>query len=1007
MAPPGRRRPHPIFLPLTLLFILLTTLPALTSAAGSTVLGIDLGTEFFKAALVKPGIPLEIVLTKDSKRKESASVAFKASTVGSADGEFPERFYGSDAVALAARFPDEVYANLKVLLGIQFEEDGLGVKGQAKERTLRSGEGVVAMYSDRYPGLRVERAPGDRGTIAIRSGKLGEEEGKEAFLVEELLAMQLKEIKANAEALAGNGAKIQDAVITIPAFYTAEEKRSVILAAELAGLEVDSLISDGLAVGLNYATSRTFPDVSAGLDPEYHVVFDMGAGSTTATVLRFQSRAVKDVGRFNKTIQEVQVVGSAWDQSLGGDALNQLIVDDMVAKFFESSSSKLKEGTTVADIRSHGRTMAKLWTQSEKVRHVLSANSDTQTSFESLYQEDVNFKYKITRAEFEELAKHHAERVGAPLTRALAIAGLDLDKIESIILHGGAIRTPFVQKQLEGVAKGSGKLRTNVNADEAAVFGAAFRGAALSPSFRVKEIRAGDAPGFKSGIEWLSGDKEERKDLFGAFEPLGTETELSFAELQDFDFSFFHKLPKPGGTTDVPLSKVQTKNLTASVTKLGDKFGCAAADISTKFTVRLNPIHGLPEVVKGSVSCEVDDEKKGGVVEDVKGFFGLGSKKDQEPLQEGEEASTESSSTSTAASEEETATSTTSASSKETKKAVAETGPKIESIGVSFVTTPLGIPQLSEAEDRRIKNRLAAFDESDNARLKREEALNTLEAFIYRSQDLVEDEGFIKAVTEETLASLNEKLAASSDWLYGDGLDAKTKDFEAKLKELTDIVEPAVKRRYENEHRDAKMKTVRDTISTTDTLLKVMKEHIETVEEKFSSSLAEASLSSAEEASSTTSAPSDAETPDAEDLEEDSSSSSTKTKTTTTPSPEPTPAYTLYTPADYSSLSKAHESVSAWFEKQSKLQEELKETDDPVITVDEMTKRLGDLERPLQRIWKKMGEAAGEGKKEKDTKKEKKETKKDKEKKKEKEEKKKEAEKAKEEKKEEEPKDEL
>lgn len=869
-------------------------------------------------------------------------------------GDFPERFYGSDAVGLSARFPDEVFPNLKVLLGIPFEGGADGY-----------GNAVVGMYSDRYPSLHLEQAPGERGTVAIRSRKLGQEEGKEAFLVEELLAMQLKEIKFNAEALAGNGAKIEDAVVTVPAFYTAEERRSVILAAELAGLEVDALISDGLAVGLNYATSRTFPDVSVGLDPEYHVVYDMGAGSTTATVLKFQSRPVKDVGRFNKTIQEVQVVGTAWDQALGGDALNQLIVDDMVEKFVQNSASKLKEGTTVADVRSHGKTMAKLWIQSEKVRHILSANSDTTTSFENLYEEDVDFKYTITRAEFEKLASGHAERVGPPLTRALDTAGLSLGQVESVILHGGAIRTPFVHKQLESTAKGTAKLRTNVNADEAAVFGAAFKGAALSPSFRVKDIRAGDVPGFSSGIT----DKGEVKDLFGAFDFLGTEVEVSFADMDDFNFGLFQKLPKVGGTVDVPLSTIQTKNLTASVAKLGDQFGCTADDISTKFLMRLSPVDGLPEVVKGSVSCEVEDEKKGGVVEDVKGFFGLGSKKDQEPLQDGEEPSpeseSESTSTATAASEEESAT-TTSASTKETDKAAAEAGKKVESIEVSFVASQAGIPPLTEAEERRIKGRLADFDASDAARVKREEALNTLEAFIYRSQDLVEDEGFIKAVTEETLASLNEKLAASSDWLYGDGFDAMTKDFNAKLKELKDIVDPAVKRKYENEHREGKMKTVRETLSTTEMLLKVMKEHIDGVEEKFSSSLAEASLSSPtpeEEASTTTSVPSESETPDLDDLDEDPSSSSTKKKSsTTTTASEPTPTYTLYTPTDYSTLSKAHESVSSWFEKQAKLQEELTETDDPVITVEEMTKRLGDLERPLQRIWKRMGDVGGKGK---------------------------------------------
>src|SRR5271170_5370537 len=75
-----------------------------TALAVNAVLGVDLGTEYIKAALVKPGIPLEIVLTKDSRRKEASTVAFKP-VKNPQSSSFPERAYGSDAVALAARFP--------------------------------------------------------------------------------------------------------------------------------------------------------------------------------------------------------------------------------------------------------------------------------------------------------------------------------------------------------------------------------------------------------------------------------------------------------------------------------------------------------------------------------------------------------------------------------------------------------------------------------------------------------------------------------------------------------------------------------------------------------------------------------------------------------------------------------------------------------------------------------------------------------------------------------------
>jgi len=104
--------------------------------AASAVLGIDVGTEYIKAALVKPGIPLKIVLTKDSKRKETSAIAFKPVDFGSQDAGFPERLYGGDALALAARFPADVYPNLKPLLGLTPERIATAQEYQQRHPAL-------------------------------------------------------------------------------------------------------------------------------------------------------------------------------------------------------------------------------------------------------------------------------------------------------------------------------------------------------------------------------------------------------------------------------------------------------------------------------------------------------------------------------------------------------------------------------------------------------------------------------------------------------------------------------------------------------------------------------------------------------------------------------------------------------------------------------------------------------------------------------------------------------
>lgn len=473
MAPSTRRNPTILSFGLILLLVFCSRI-----SAASAVLGIDLGTEYIKAVLVKPGIPLEIVLTKDSKRKEVSAVAFKP-LQDVQSGSFPERVYGSDAIALAARFPGDVYPNLKPLLGVQAE-----------------GSAVVKEYKDRHPALQLT-SQRSRGTVAFRSGALGKDH--EPLTVEELLAMELQNVRSNAETMAGKGSSIRDVVITVPPFYTAEELRAVELAAGLAGLNTLGLITDGLAIGINYATSRTFPAAGSEAKPEHHLVFDMGAGYASATVLQFQGNMVKE-GRNNRTIQEVNVLGGGWDQSLGGDALNGIIMDHMVEEFVKTPKAQ-KLGFTSESVKAHGRTAAKLLKEAERVRQVLSANSETFSSFEDLYG-DVDFRYKLTRSQFEEMTSSFAQRVDIPLKAALNAANLKVDDLDSIILHGGATRTPFVQTRLEGFIGDSGKIRSNVNSDEAAVFGAAFRAAGLSPSFRVKEIRSKEGTPYPVGVKW-------------------------------------------------------------------------------------------------------------------------------------------------------------------------------------------------------------------------------------------------------------------------------------------------------------------------------------------------------------------------------------------------------------------------------------------------------------------------------------------------------------------------
>lgn len=891
--------------------------------AASAVLGIDLGTEYIKAALVKPGIPLDIVLTKDSRRKEISAVTFKPPQGGPKKGEFPERLYGSDAIALSARFPGDVYPNLKTILGLPVDSP------------------AVQEYAARHPALQLE-SHNVKNTAAFKSKDAFTPEEK-AWLVEELLAMELQSIQKNAENMAGPGTSVRSVVLTVPAFYTIEEKRAVETAVELAGLKTLSLISDGLAVGVNYASSRTFPNINEGGKPEHHMVFDMGAGSTKATILKMQGRTVKDVGKFNKTVQEVLVLGSGWDRSLGGDALNAVIVDDMIEKFVQSSGAK-KVGATVEGVKAHGRAVAKLSKDAERLRHILSANQNSQSSFEGLY-EDVDFKYKITRAEFEALAEAHASRVGAAIQGALDMAGLKVGDLDSVILHGGATRTPFVQKELEKVFGTGDKIRTNVNSDESAVFGAGLRAAELSPSFRVKEIRISEGAAYPAGIKWVDDKgKARHQRLWTTTSHLGaTAKEVTFNNKDDFSVEFYQETPALAadvtpGVEEKATKTFNTKNLTETVASMKEKYSCEPSDVQFKFGVRLSGENGEVEVTQAYVECEAEVVEKESLIDGVKNMFGFGKKDEQKPLADGEssessaDASTESSSstTSTDTTESTSSTSSTASEATTTEAAEAKEGKKtkkIVSVPVKFELEKSGSAQLDKLDVLQSKDRLKAFEQSDKLRRQREEALNQLEGFTYKIRDLLDSETFVAASTDKERKALEQKGSEASDWLYGDGADASKDELKKRIKGLQDIVTPIQNRIEESTERPKLLEGLKKALKQTDEFVKDIKQKIAEAEAWSSSQSASATASS--ESSTVTAAPSD----DFADLEDDSTTSTTKSPTMEDVVKDRGPVPPLYTLDDLKETEDLFAKITAWLEKKEPAQEKLGATDDPVLTV--------------------------------------------------------------------------
>ncbi|RMZ81753.1 hypothetical protein DV738_g2089, partial [Chaetothyriales sp. CBS 135597] len=897
--------------------------------SAAAVLGIDLGTEYIKTAIAKPGSPIDIVLTKDSKRKEAATLAFKPSRAQANDPDaLPERLYGGDATALASRFPGDVYPNLKSLLGVQPDSE------------------AAQTYRRRYPGLHLEpvsRYTGDQTveTVGFVSKSAGAT--TEAFMVEELLAMQLKNIKANAQAGLPKGVFAYDAVITLPAFWTAEERRAVELAADLAGIHLLGLISDGLAVGLNYATGRTFESVTDGAAPEHHVVFDVGAGSTTATVLRFQGRTIKGAGKRNQTIQEVQVLGTGFDSTLGGDALNDVIVADIVSDLVQQPKVQ-QRGISENDFLSNPKAMARIWKEAERVRQVLSANSAASASFEELY-DDLSLKYSLTREKFEALSKSIAARVEGPLIRALDAAGISLSAIDSVILHGGAGRTPFVQKALEAAVGTPDKIKANVNADEAAAMGAAFKAASLAPSFRVKDIRGLDVGGLTVSLDYTVDGKDRSQKLFTPQSVVGIEKHVPIKTLEDVNLSFADS----SNSEPVRLTTIETTNLTKSVSQLKDKYDCAAANVSTTFVVRLSPLNGLPEVLSAAVSCKSARGKEGNVLDNVKGLFGFGSKKDTEQAVLGEEGadrtdSTEpasespveapdsSSSSSTGSASASASTESPAASSSSAKAAKSEPTNVVVPVGLKTKQVRFNKPSTDALA--KIRTRLSEFDSSDRRAVQRVEALNTLEAFTYRARDHLDDPAFIAVSSEQARQTLQDQLSATSEWLYGDGMDAKLQDFKNKLKELEALVEPVLIRKDENSKRGDGVRKIKEALDSLDNMVKLVQGQLEKAAQDAVLSASSTAAAASENTASTSSSPSQDD-----DLDDDPYSTSTDAS-----EPAATPPAFEYKEEDLLSLTNTQTSVKQWLDEKLALQDKLGPYDDPAVRVAELESKAQEIQ---------------------------------------------------------------
>ncbi|KAL0319999.1 UNVERIFIED_CONTAM: Heat shock protein 17 [Sesamum radiatum] len=403
----------------------------------SAVASIDLGSEWLKVAVVnlKPGQPpISIAINEMSKRKTPSLISFHADS----------RLIGEESSNLLARYPNKVFSHLPSLLAkpYSFTRDFLS-----------------KLY------LSHEIAPEDKREVAVFKAEAGEFGN---FTAEEMVGMILKYAVGLAETHAKTSLK--DVVITVPPFTGVAERRGLLTAADLAGLNVLALVNEHSGAALQYGIDKDFSNGSR------HVVFyDMGASSTYAALVYFSAYNVKEFGK-TVSVNQFQVKDVKWDAELGGQNMELR----MVEYFADEFNKQLGNGV---DIRNSPKAMAKLKKQVKRTKEILSANMMAPISVESLY-DDRDFRSTITREKFEELCEDIWEKALVPLKEVLKHSGLNTDDLYAVELIGGATRVPKLQAKLQEFL-GRKELDKHLDADEATVLGASLHAANLSDGIKL------------------------------------------------------------------------------------------------------------------------------------------------------------------------------------------------------------------------------------------------------------------------------------------------------------------------------------------------------------------------------------------------------------------------------------------------------------------------------------------------------------------------------------------
>jgi molecular chaperone DnaK len=401
----------------------------------SKIIGIDLGTTNSVVAVMEGGEPV-VIANSEGGRLTPSVVGF--SKTG-------ERLVGQVAKRQAVTNPENTVFSIKRFMGRRFEE----VNEEMKMIPYRVGR------------------DGDHVVVQVQVG------GKdERFAPAQVSAMVLQKLKQSAEEYLGQ--PVKQAVITVPAYFNDAQRQATKEAGTIAGLEVMRIVNEPTAAALAYGLDKKKNETIA--------VYDFGGGTFDISIL--------EVGE-----GIVEVKSTNGDTHLGGDNLDQRVIDWIAAEF------KKAEGI---DLTKDRMALQRLREAAEKAKMELSTVMESEINLPFISADATGPKHlqmKLTRAKFEQLVEDLLQKTVGPAKQALADAGLQTSQVDEVVLVGGSTRIPRVQQIVRDLF--GKEPHKGVNPDEVVAVGAAIQAGVLAGE--VKDLLLLDVTPLSLGIETLGG----------------------------------------------------------------------------------------------------------------------------------------------------------------------------------------------------------------------------------------------------------------------------------------------------------------------------------------------------------------------------------------------------------------------------------------------------------------------------------------------------------------------